>query len=148
MNNNRLVEAHQITSGHTRWILAMARKKYEVGSWRIGTPPSLPNDQAQELVQLMLDWMIQRQFMTKGQLFDSIEISYNKVLTYGWIHQFMERHRDVIYDATVRPQEETRLQIIRVFLNQHLELIKQQIVGVNSPLIYNIDGTGCCDWEE
>jgi hypothetical protein len=45
-------------------------------------------------------------------------------------------------------QEDPRLQFRPVFLDQYPALGKEQIDGLNPHLVYNIDDTGCSDWQE
>jgi hypothetical protein len=73
---------------------------------------------------------------------------FGKISTYGWVNRFLTRHRDQLEAGTVYRQEDPRLEIPRVFLNQYLDLVSEQIVGLKAHLVFNIDETGCSDWEE
>jgi hypothetical protein len=86
--------------------------------------------------------------MKKGKLLDLAEWRYKKILTYGWAYCFLDRHTDALIYSMLHPQEDSRLQISRVFLDAYLELVKQHVIGVHPRLIYNIDEKGFSDWEE
>jgi hypothetical protein len=70
------------------------------------------------------------------------------MLAYGWIHQFLTRHQNMIGCVKVYPQDDPRLQIPRAFLGQYLAIVQQYIGGVNRRLVDTIDETGCSDWEK
>jgi hypothetical protein len=50
--------------------------------------------------------------------------------------------------AIVSPQELTRLQILRRYLQGYIELLRVYVPLVSSELIFDLDETGLSDWEE
>jgi hypothetical protein len=76
-----------------------------------------------------------------------VENRFGKVFTYQWVNGFLNRHTEAIAYATIRPQEDPRLQVPRAYLDHYIDLVKKHIVGVRSRLVYNLDETGCSDWE-
>jgi hypothetical protein len=69
-------------------------------------------------------------------------------LTYGWVTTFLVRHGDRVCRAIVSPQEKPRLEIPRTFLDRYLALIQEYVSLVLTELMFNIDESGFCDWEE
>jgi hypothetical protein len=45
-------------------------------------------------------------------------------------------------------QEDSRLQVPRIFLGKHLSLVRSRIIRVILRSVHNLDDTGCSDWEE
>jgi hypothetical protein len=91
-----------------------------------GRPTSLNADQENKIVQLVLSRASEERFLRKGELLNQIERIYGKILKYGWISSFLIRHKDQLTIA----------------------LIQQEVVGTNPRFIFNLDETGCSDWEE
>jgi hypothetical protein len=50
--------------------------------------------------------------------------------------------------ASVSPQEQTRLQVPRAFLDQYIALIQEWLPLAPAELIVNIDECGFRDWDE
>jgi hypothetical protein len=148
MNDKKLAELYQISEGHIRRLRCLSRKKQVTPSRPVGRPHKLTDDQERELITTILSAASDLNFLTKRAVLDLVEHRYGKLLTYGWMHTFLARHQDEIGLARVHPQEDPRLQIPRCFLEQYLALVQEHVVGVNSRLVYNIDETGCSDWEE
>jgi hypothetical protein len=46
------------------------------------------------------------------------------------------------------PQEETRLQVPRVFLEEAIGTMHETIQGRQSELVFNLDDVGISDWED
>jgi transposase len=148
INPKQLASIYDISVGHVRNLLCAARKREESGPSIRGRPPILTEDQEQELVNQLRPTPDTRHFPTKKELLDEVERRYGKVLTYGWVDAFLARHREQITTASIHAQEEPRLQVPREYLNGYLGLILRHVVGTNPRLVYNIDETGCSDWEE
>jgi hypothetical protein len=148
INDRKLSEVYEISEGHIRRLRCVARKKEEMPDRPVGRPCKLTDEQERDVVERILAAANDQKFLTKREVLDEIENRYGKVLTYGWLHHFLARHEDKIGCATVHPQEDPRLQIPRTFLEQYLTLVGEHVVGVNSRLVFNIDETGCSDWEE
>jgi hypothetical protein len=97
------------------------------------------------VIEMILTAAKDLNFPIKCEVLDEIENRDHKMLTYGLIYEFLRRHQDEIAYATVRPQEDARLQVPHQFLEQYLAVIQEHAVGVNSRVVYSIDETGCSD---
>jgi hypothetical protein len=148
VNDKVLADIYAISLGNVRKIRCNARRRELNPSHRTGRPAALSEDQEVEIVQNLLRRASEGLFMKKSELLDEIERVYGKVLTFGWIHRFVTRHQDEIATGTVYPQEDPRLQIPRHFLDDYLALLREHVAGLNPHLVYNLDETGCSDWEE
>jgi hypothetical protein len=129
MNDKKLATIYQISEGHSRWIRCIARKREEYSSQAIGRSHKLPDDHEREVMEMILTAANDLNFPARHELLDEIENRYHKVLTYGWIHEFLRRHQDEITYLTVRPLEDPRLQIPRQFLEQYLALVHEHALG-------------------
>jgi hypothetical protein len=54
----------------------------------------------------------------------------------------MERHADTVIETTFTPQEDSRLQVPRSWLDQYMALIAKVVPLACCELIYSIDKTG------
>jgi hypothetical protein len=86
--------------------------------------------------------------LRKGEVLTEVENRFRKVFTYQWVNRFLGRHSEAITYATIRPQEDPRLQVPRAYLDHYIDLVKTHLVGVRSRLVYNLDETGRSDWEK
>jgi hypothetical protein len=66
----------------------------------------------------------------------------------GWVDSFISRHADELTEKTSSPQEETRLQVPRVVLEETIWTIHETILGRPSELVFNLDEIGIFDWED
>jgi transposase len=148
INAKELASIYDISVGHVKKLLHAARRRKESPPPIRGRPPILTEDQERELVTLLSSTPPNRQFFTKRELLDEVERRYGKILTYGWVETFLARHSEQITTATIHAQEDPRLQVPHEFLDAYLELVRRHVVGTNSRLVYNLDETGCSDWEE
>jgi hypothetical protein len=148
MNDKKLAAISQIPEGHVWHIRCTARKIKERSSQSIGRPHKFTDDQERAVIEMVLTAANTPNFPTKCEILDEIENRYHIVLTYGWIHEFLTRYQNEIAYVTVGPQEDPCLQIRYQFLEQYLALVQEHVVGVNPRLVYNINETGCSDWEQ
>jgi hypothetical protein len=71
-----------------------------------------------------------------GQANNSVTISR------GWVDSFTLRHRDVLAETKSTPQEDTRLEVTRVFLNETIRCLREYVQGMKAGLVFNIDKVG------
>jgi hypothetical protein len=67
------------------------------------------------------------------------------MLTKGWVHAFLGRHRDDVHVCRSLPQEDTRFMTPREYLEQYIQMIKDFIHGKASGLVFNLDEVGSAD---
>jgi hypothetical protein len=127
MNNKKLVTIYQISKGRVRRIRCVARKKHL--NQPIDRPHKLTDDQEREVIEMLLTTVNEPNFPNKREVLNEIENRYHKVLTYGWIREFLRHHQDAIAYVTVRSQEDPRLQIPPQFLEQYLAFVQEHAVG-------------------
>jgi hypothetical protein len=66
----------------------------------------------------------------------------------GWVDSFISRHTDELTEKKSSPQEEKRLQVPRVFLEETIRTMHETIPGRPSQLVFNLDKVGISDWED
>jgi hypothetical protein len=130
MNNKKLTAIYQISERHVQRIPRVVRKREEHPNHPIARPHKFTDDQEREVIEIILTAANDLNFPTKREMPDEIENWHHKVMTYGWIHEFLRWHQDAIASVTVRPQEDPRLQIPHQFLEQYLVLVQKHTVGV------------------
>jgi hypothetical protein len=64
------------------------------------------------------------------------------------VNWFVARHHDAIADGKGQPQENSRRELPREFLDHYLVIVRDEIVGLNPCLVFNRGETGTADWEE
>jgi hypothetical protein len=90
-------------------VLCESRKRAANPDAKVGRPGALTKAQEDEIVQLILTDATQGKSMKKGELLDLVEKLYGKILTYGCVYCFLDRHRDLLSNSTLHPQEDPRL---------------------------------------
>jgi hypothetical protein len=111
-------------------------------------PPTLEPEQEEEIFALIETGYHSGNFVTQRDVLNFSEESFAKCLIYGWMNSFLSRHASRICRTIISPQEQTRLEIPRDFLDRYLALIKEWVPLVPAELIFNIDECGFSDWEE
>jgi hypothetical protein len=76
-----------------------------------------------------------------------VEEQINKILTYGWMKRFLDRHKSEVSCITVAPQEKVGLEVPRCYLEEYLTLIKKIVLTVPTELLFNLGQTGLSEWE-
>ena len=66
----------------------------------------------------------------------------------GWVDSFLFRHNDELTEKKSSPQEEARLQVPRVFLDETIRSMHEAVQGCASDLVFNLDEVGISDWED
>jgi hypothetical protein len=74
-----------------------------------------------------------------------VEERFNRILTYGWMKQFLDRHKSEVSGVTVAPKEKIRLEVPCCYLDEYL--IKKIVSIVPIGLLFNLYETGLSDWE-
>jgi hypothetical protein len=133
------IEASQV------WKVRSKAKKQQKLPHR---PPALLPDQEDALVALIETGYERGNFVTQRDVLNFVEDNFGKCLTYGWLRSFLSRNASRICRKTVSPQEQTRLEIPRDFLDRYIALIREWVPLVPAELIFNIDECGFSDWEE
>jgi hypothetical protein len=83
--------------------LARSLEKAIVVSRRIRRPRKLNDDQENGVIDMILVIAKDFKFVSKRESLDEIENRYGKVLTDGWLHEFLLRNQDQITCATIHP---------------------------------------------
>jgi hypothetical protein len=90
-------------------------------------------------------WFSAGNYVTQREVLSFVAESFGKTVTHGWLSSFFDRWSDHIIRTVVSPQEQLILQIPRFFLEDYIRLIQTY---VPTELIFNLDETELCDWEE
>ena len=84
--------------------------------------------------------------MTQKSIIDYIQNNFNISVTFGWINSFLCRHK--LQKCRSYPQEDLRLTIPRIYLEKHIENLKEFVQGTCSELLFNCDEVGLSAWED
>jgi hypothetical protein len=146
-NNKMPADAYDISIGNAKKIRCVVARRREAEIDRVGRPPALASEQEAEIVDRLLHHAPEKKFVTKDELLHEAEERYGKILTSGWANRFVARNHDTIADGKVYPQENPRREALREFLDRYLAMVRNEIVGHNSHLVFNRDETGTADWK-
>jgi hypothetical protein len=64
------------------------------------------------------------------------------------VDSFILRHSDELTEKQSFPQEEPRLQVPRIFLNETISCMNEAVQGCPADLVVNLDEVGISDWED
>lgn len=66
----------------------------------------------------------------------------------GWLHDFLERNSEKLQIANSYPEEASRLNVPREFLEQHIANTKNVVANCCSELLINLDEVGASEYED
>jgi hypothetical protein len=66
----------------------------------------------------------------------------------GALDSFISLHADELTEKKSSPQEETRLQVPRVFLEETIGIMQERLHGRPFELVFNLAEVGISDWED
>jgi hypothetical protein len=139
-----VAQIFEIQVGHV-WKIQSKAQKNPKPPYR---PLALSPEQEDAVVALIESGYADGNFTSNRDVLNFVESEFGKCLTHRWLHYFLERNASRVCRSVVSPQEQTRLQVPRLFLEQYIKIIKEWIPLVPAELIFNIDECGFSDWEE
>jgi hypothetical protein len=101
-----------------------------------------------DIVRFIRGQFQQQNYVTQRDILRCTKRQFGKVLTYGWMGRFLDRHADEVSPVTVAPQGQLRLEVPRCYLDDYITLLKKIIPIVPSELVVNFDETGLSAWED
>jgi hypothetical protein len=69
-------------------------------------------------------------------------------VTRGCVGSFISRHCAELIEKKSLPQEEPRLQVPRVFLDQTVHSMHDAVQGRPADVVFNLDEVGISDWDD
>jgi hypothetical protein len=100
----------------------------------------------------ILDWIEKRadksRPVTRTDLRRYCETKYSTSISRGWVDSFILRHRDLLRETKSTPQEEARLEVPRVFLDETIRCLREYVHGMKAELVFNLDEVGVSEWED
>jgi hypothetical protein len=85
--------------------------------------------------------------MTHTYLRHYCQTKYSRPVTRGWIDSFSLRHGDDLTEAKITSQEDTRLEVLRAFLDEMVRCLREYVQGMKAELIFNLDEVGMSELE-
>jgi hypothetical protein len=65
----------------------------------------------------------------------------------GWVDSFILRHEADLTERKTMPEEEVRLEVPHVFLNEAIGHLQDHVQGMKAELVFNLDEVGISEWE-
>jgi hypothetical protein len=86
--------------------------------------------------------------MTQKELLIFVSEHYSLTLTKGCVIIFIRRHLDALKVCRALPQEDTRLSILRDYLEAYIESMRTTVAEKFVELVFNLDEVSFSDWED
>jgi hypothetical protein len=86
--------------------------------------------------------------MTRPELRHYCEAKYSRSVIKGWVYSFIIRHGACLTEKKSKPQEEARLEVARVFLDETIRCLREYVQGMKAELMFNLDEVGLSEWED
>jgi hypothetical protein len=74
--------------------------------------------------------------------------TFGAAVTEGWVDSFVVPCKAEPFETVSRPQENTRLEILQLFLGTIVECLKQYVPVCRAELVFNSDEVGISEWED
>jgi hypothetical protein len=100
----------------------------------------------------IVDW-IQKQAekfnpVTRTDLLHYCQEKFSSPVSRGWVNSFISRHLDELSEVKSTPQENPRLEVPRVFLDETIRCLQDYVHGMKAELVFNLDEVGMSEWED
>lgn len=113
----------------------------------LGRHAALDDEIENQLIRMLIEKSDNSQGLTQRELLNFINENYNKILTRGWVNNFLLRHSDEIKSVRSFPQEDQRMLIPREFLKEHLLNLYKIFHKRVAELVFNLDELGYSEWQ-
>jgi hypothetical protein len=111
---------------------------------------AIEDDREVDLVAHLVEAFRAGKGMTREELLQMVRQHYDRALMDGWVKAFIGPHLDALKTCRPLPQEDTRLTVSKVELEEHIQTmkVKVHVAGKFSELVFNLDELGSTDWED
>jgi hypothetical protein len=100
--------------------VSLIRRKAHLKKKHSDRPLTLDSHQEENVVHFIQDSFDSGNYVTQSEVLNYMEQNFGKILTYGWLRTFLDRHRSQVTRTIVHPQEHARLQVPRCRLDSHI----------------------------
>jgi hypothetical protein len=76
------------------------------------------------------------------------EVKYSRSVSRWWVGSFVWRHRDDLTKTKSTFQENLRLEVSRVFLDETIRCLRQYVKGMKTELVFNLNEVAMSEWED
>lgn len=115
---------------------------------KAGRNTLLSEEQANDLIQFILLQQEHGHPLPVSALLPHVEAEYGISHTRGWERYFVKKHADQIKIARSSPEEDNRLVVPRVFLDQYILAMRELSGKFCSELCFNLDEMGSSEYED
>jgi hypothetical protein len=86
--------------------------------------------------------------ITRTYIRNYCEAKYSHSVRRGLIDSFILRHRDDLMETKSICQEDSRLEVLPVFLDEIISYSQEYVQGLKAELVFNLDEVGMSEWED
>jgi hypothetical protein len=112
-----------------------------------GRHPAMHPESEAKILQWVGNNYEQSNPVTRTEILHYCERKFNVPATRGWVDSFILRHQSELIEKKILPQEEPRLQVPRVFLDETIRAMEASVQNRPADLIFNLDEVGVSEWE-
>jgi hypothetical protein len=84
---------------------------------------------------------------TRTDLRQHCQAKYSPAISRGWVDSFILRHRDELVEMKSTPQEDARVKVAGIFLDETMRCLGEYVHGMKAELVFNLDEVGVSEWE-
>jgi hypothetical protein len=85
---------------------------------------------------------------TRTDLRRHCQAKYSVVISRRWVDSFILRQGCELGETKKTPQEDARLEVPLVFLNEIVRCLGECVHGMKAELVFNLDEVGVFEWED
>ena len=104
-----------------------------------GEHPALEDDTAKQLLQWILKNAQNHAPVNRTKVLHYCRETLRAAVTEGWVDSFLIHHTTQLFETTSLPQENSRREIPRSFLDMMVEYLRQHVQDCCADLVFNLD---------
>jgi hypothetical protein len=86
--------------------------------------------------------------VTRTELIHYSKAKYTRSVSKGWVDSFILRHEADLTERKSTPQEEVRLEVPRLLLDETIPRLRHHVQGMKAELVFNLDEVDISKWED
>jgi hypothetical protein len=114
----------------------------------LGRHAALTPEVVSSLVAMLMDAFHEYKAMALKEFLRTVQGRHNSALSKGRVRAFIGPHLHELKVGRSLPQEDLQMAVPRLYLEEHIALLKIHLTGKDAGLVFNLDEVGSADWED
>jgi hypothetical protein len=85
---------------------------------------------------------------TRTDLRRHCKVKYSHSISRGWVYSFILRQKANLSETKSTSQDDVRLEVPRVFLDETVNYVREHVHGIKMELDFNLGEVGMSEWED